>query len=163
MKCQALTAVLCSVTCFINNVKQHFSYIITRYTTVQKFGVSKIFKCFWKNSLMLTIQLHLFNQKSNKTVYSKILLKFEYILSLLQSSESHDPSESYAASSIFFFFEEQQINFVTLKMFNIINVFTYHFDQHNASLLNKVINFFKKLTNPIKRLHEKLKFIHQIA
>ncbi len=34
---------------------------------------------------------------------------------------------------------------IEIHFYNIINVFTVRFDQFNASLLNKSINFLKKL------------------
>ncbi len=38
---------------FVNNDLIHCASL-KKYTTVQKFGVSIIFLCFWKKSLMLT-------------------------------------------------------------------------------------------------------------
>ncbi len=123
---------------------------------------------FFDISLFCLSKLHLFEQIYSK---SSIIVKyyyhncflFEYMLkkykavfsaSSLQSSVSHDPSEIilicwFAAQETLLSmlkktnWDSLNRNLYEVEMYSM-NVFTVTFDQFNASLLNKSINFFPK-------------------
>jgi len=88
------------------------------YTTVQMYGVGKMFSAFiwWKIHYSLNIICD---------------GKAEFSVSLCQSSESHDPSEII-----------QICWFAAQETFTII-INVEYFDQFIVSLLNKMIYFLK--------------------
>ncbi len=90
------------------------------------------------------------------------MIKAVFSASLLQSSVSHDPSEIIlmlicCSKTLMSMLKKNIWDSLNRNLYeveivsNSINVFTATFDQFNASLLNKSINFFpkkKSLTDP---------------